>query len=128
MERFSKAYHLIPIPAAKKADFYNSITIPYKLGNEILSDLELEPAQIVLLTIAAVFAFNILCKILASLSELSFGRIKTKIFRALQVIPLVKAEINKELDKMTYDCTKKFSDKRKGKVILSLPEKAMPQK
>lgn len=63
-----------------------------------------------------------------AMSSLSFGKIKTKIFRAAQVIPLVKAEINKELDKMTYDCTKKFSDKRKGKSILSLPIIGMPQK
>jgi len=42
------------------------------------------------------------------------------------VIPLVQKEINKELDKMVNDCTKKFSDKRKGKVILAIPDEPMP--
>jgi hypothetical protein len=69
---------------------------------------------------------RLVVSVFQAVSSLSFGKIKTKIFRAAQVIPLVRAEINKELDKMTYDCNKKFSDIRKGKSILSLPSKGMP--
>lgn len=74
----------------------------------------------------AVIAIKIVTDIILNIMNMKFSEVKTKLFRAAQVIPMVKAEINKELDKMVSDCHKKFSDKRKGNVILDIPKKGMP--
>jgi len=73
-------------------------------------------------------ASKVFFMIINFVSSLNFAVVKTKLFRMAQIIPLVKKEINKELDKMTNDCTKKFSDKRKGNTILTLPKEGMPKK
>jgi len=54
----------------------------YIEGNHILSTLELEPLQIIFATIAVVIAFRMIHNFLSAISQLTFGKIKTKIFRA----------------------------------------------
>ena len=77
--------------------------------------------EIIFLTIAIFFIVNKIFSGIRSIFSLSFEEIKCKIFRMALFIPLVKGEVEKEVEKMVTDCTKKYSDARKGKLTPVLP-------
>lgn len=48
--------------------------------------------------------------------------LEAKVFRfAMTHVPSVKDKVNKEVEKMAYDCTKKYGEERAGKCLYTLP-------
>jgi hypothetical protein len=67
----------------------NDLKVFYLYVNQGIFNLQFEPLDIVFLTLLAVFAIKIVLSLFGSISELNFSKIKTKLFRMAQVIPLV---------------------------------------
>jgi sphinganine-1-phosphate aldolase len=104
-------------------DGYSAFT-QWVEGN-VLGDLS--PIQIVVLSLLSWVMLNYLISLARSLASLRKKKIMEKLFRLATYIPQVNAYITAEGQKTIVELSKKYSNIRKGKALVKMPDNGTSQ-
>ena len=82
-----------------------------------------------MISVASTLAFLYGIEIVRSLYNFitNLRKVKTKLFRLAQYIPMVADEVRKERNKLKNECESKYRNARKDDVRLVLPDEGLPK-
>ena len=87
----------------------------------------MKPGDVVYITLMSIMLVRCFCATIRyAYNNLRPTKIKSSIFRlAAEWIPMVRNEINKEMDKLRQDCVEKYGGFRRATALTHMPEDGM---